>query len=126
MDNKQLKTYLRVALFHPFLQCDVAAMECYGSQELSQYQIMIIAIILSSYTLMLKVLLGTVLSAIKVSRAGPIQDLEAKLQIREETTELQSQSNLKLEGIGAKSEMDYYEKLPLLPLDEDNLRTIKL
>ena len=75
---------------------------------------------------MLKVLLGTVLSAIKVSRAGPIQDLEAKLQIREETTELQSQSNLKLDGIGAKSEMDYYEKLPLLPLDEDNLRTIKL
>ena len=126
MDNKQLKTYLRVALFHPFLKCDVAAMECFGSQELSQYQILIIAIILSSYTLMLKVLLGTVLSAIKVSRAGPIQDLEAKLQIREETTELQSQSNLKLEGIGAKSEMDYYEKLPLLPLDEDNLRTIKL
>ena len=126
MDNKQLKTYLRVALFHPFLQCDVAAMECYGSQELSQYQIMIIAIILSSYTLMLKVLLGTVLSAIKVSRAGPIQDLEAKLQIREETTELQSQSNLKLDGIGAKSEMDYYEKLPLLPEDEDNQHTIKV
>ena len=75
---------------------------------------------------MLKVLLGTVLSAIKVSRVGPIQDLEAKLQIKEETTELHSQSNLKLEVIGAKSEMDYYEKLPLLPEDEDNLHTIKV
>ena len=75
---------------------------------------------------MLKVLLGTVLSAIKVSRVVPIQDLEAKLQIKEETTELHSQSNLKLEVIGAKSEMDYYEKLPLLPEDEDNLHTIKV
>ena len=79
---------------------------------------------------MLKVLLGTVLAAMKVSRVVsrvvPIQDLEAKLQIKEETTELHSQSNLKLEVIGAKSEMDYYEKLPLLPEDEDNLHTIKV
>ena len=75
---------------------------------------------------MLKVLLGTVLSAIKVSRVGPIQDLDAKLQIKEETTEVHIQSNLKLEVIGAKSEMDYYEKLPLLPEDEDNLHTIKV
>ena len=75
---------------------------------------------------MLKVLLGTVLSAIKVSRVVPIQDLEAKLQIKEETTELHNQSNLKIEVIGAKSEMDYYEKLPLLPEDEDNLHTIKV
>ena len=75
---------------------------------------------------MLKVLLGTVLSAIKVSRVVPIQDLEAKLQIKEETIELHSQSSLKLEVIGAKSEMDYYEKLPLLPEDEDNLHTIKV
>lgn len=75
---------------------------------------------------MLKVLLGTVLAAMKVSRVGPIQVLEAKLQMREETTELHSQSNLKLEVIGAKSEMDYYDKLPLLPEDEDNLHTIKV
>ena len=79
---------------------------------------------------MLKVLLGTVLAAMKVSRVVsrvvPIQDLEAKLQIKEETTELHSPSNLKLEVIGAKSEMDYYEKLPLLPEDEDNQHTIKV
>ena len=75
---------------------------------------------------MLKVLLGTVLDAMKVSRVVPIQDLEAKLQIKEETTELHSQSNLKLEVIGAKSEMDYYEKLPLLPEDEENMHTIKV
>ena len=75
---------------------------------------------------MLKVLLGTVLAAMKVSRVVPIQDHEAKLQIKEETTELHSPSNLKLEVIGAKSEMDYYEKLPLLPEDEDNQHTIKV
>ena len=101
-------------------------MECYGSRELSQYQILIIAIILSSYTLMLKVLLGTVLSAIKVSRVGPIHVLEANLQIMEETIELHSQSNMKSEVIDDKSEIDYYEKLPLLPEDKDNLHTIKV
>lgn len=77
---------------------------------------------------MLKVLLGTYFSAkaMKVSRIDSIQVLEAKLQIMEETTGLHSQSNLKLEVISAKSDMDYYEKLPLLPEDKDNLHTIKV
>ena len=77
---------------------------------------------------MLKVLIGTYFSAlaIKVSRIDSIQVLEAKLQIMEETTELHIQSNMKLKVISAKSEMDYYEKLPLLPEDKDNLHTIKV
>ena len=87
---------------------------------------MIIAIILSSYTLMLKVLLGTVLSAVKVSRGGPIHVFEANFQIMEENRELHSQSNMKSEVINDKSEMDYYEKLPLLPEDKDYLHTIKV
>ena len=77
---------------------------------------------------MLKVLIGTYFSAlaIKVSRIDSIQVLEAKLQIMEETTVLHSQSNLKLEVISAKSEMDYYEKLPLLPEDERKVHIIKV
>lgn len=77
---------------------------------------------------MLKVLIGTYFSALAmtVSRMTSIQVHEAKLQIMEETKELHIQPNLKSEVIGAKREIDYYEKLPLLLEDENNLHTIKV